>query len=191
MTPIIHLASSSPRRIQILEQFSLPFTQENPLFDEQSILWEGNPEEYAKNISEGKGGVASSHLPILSADTVVYKEKNVFGKPKDREDAYQMLCFLKGGWHSVFTAVTLTFAKKQTTIVQQTKVLFSNPTERQLQQALDALPWHDKAGAYLIQGSGAIMVQEIQGCYNNVIGLPIHAVQKLLATQGIDLWCNL
>lgn len=186
--PVLLLGSSSPRRIEILQYFTLPFEQASPPFDEGSVPFSGDPLAYVRELSEGKARSLSHELPILSADTIVYHGNRVYGKPTSREHALEMLQTLSGEWHSVFTALTLSLEGTLHTLVEETRVKFRSPTLEQLNSALDTLPWQDKAGSYLIQGSGSLMVERIDGCYYNVVGLPIGALATLLAKINIDLW---
>ncbi len=88
------LGSQSPRRKEILQSFSIPFTQASPPFDEEAVPFNGNPEDYVCTLSKGKGQSLLSQFPesvILTADTIVFREGKVYGKPKDKEDAFQTL----------------------------------------------------------------------------------------------------
>lgn len=189
--PVLLLGSSSPRRIEILRYFSLPFEQKSPPFAEESVPFSGDPEEYVRALSEGKARSLEHELPILTADTIVFHGGRVYGKPTSREHAREMLQTLSGEWHSVFTALTLSVGGELHTLVEETRVKFRKPTEEQLESALAILPLQDKAGAYMIQGGGSLMVERIDGCYYNVVGLPIGALATLLTKIDIDLWKQL
>lgn len=194
MTPII-LGSQSPRRREILSYFSLPFTVAKPDYDEEALPFEGDPVDYGAQLAIGKGAALLPLFPqaaILTADTLVFQEGVLFGKPRDRAEATAFLRQLAGKWHSVYTAVALHHAgtfKQQ--LVEETRVLFNTLSSEQIDRYLDAIPWHDKAGGYAIQLGGALLVRKIDGCFYNVMGLPINAVASLLATLGINLWHHL
>lgn len=180
------LGSKSPRRKEILQYFSIPFLCIAPSFDEEAVAYEGCPNEHAKRLSEGKNKAISSLHPeslIITADTVVAFEGKLFGKPKNLEEAKTFLKILTGNWHTVITAVTL----NGTTELEQTRVLFHKFTDREIALYLQSIQWEDKAGAYAIQGAGGLLVCRIEGCYTNVMGLPINTLQKLCKQVGIDL----
>lgn len=185
------LGSQSPRRYEILSYFSIPFEQISSTFDEDSIPFEGNPGEYAIKLAEGKALELSKRFPeatILTADTVVYKEGKVYGKPINEEDAFRILTELAGGWHSVFTAASIWNKGELSSGVEETKTLFNPLTPLQIKRYLQALHWADKAGGYSVQLAGSLIVKKIEGSFYNVMGLPIDTVSKLLLKTGIDLW---
>lgn len=185
------LGSQSPRRYEILNFFHLPFQQVSPQFDEDAVVFENNPEKYALTLAEGK---AHSLIPqfsssiILTADTVVYKNGIIYGKPKNSEEALQYLRELSGQWHQVWTGLTVYFQERYFYAAEKTDVLFNSLTEEQMQIYHKKLNFADKAGGYMIQGAGSLIVNRIAGCYYNVMGLPINALYKVLLPTGIDLW---
>lgn len=188
------LGSQSPRRREILDYFSLKYEQITPDFDEDQIIFEGDGAKYASKIALGKAESLSMLYPdaaILTADTVVYKDKNIYGKPKDNLDAFRMLSELSGSWHSVFTGVVLKYGAKTYVETEETKVLFNPLTPNQIDLYLNALHFADKAGGYAIQLAGSLIVRRIEGCYYNVMGLPINVVNNLLEKVGIRLWEHL
>lgn len=188
------LGSQSPRRKEILNYFSLPFEQISSSFDEESVPYQNDPSNYALSIAQGKADQLAELYPdaaILTADTVVHKDTKVYGKPADTNQARHMLKELAGGWHSVFTGVVLTYQQQFFSGIEETRVLFNPLTEEQINQYLEALHWADKAGGYAIQLAGSLMVRRIEGCYYNVMGLPINAVASLLQKVNISLWDHL
>lgn len=188
------LGSQSPRRREILDFFSIPYEQISSNFDEASVPFKGDPAQYAEEIATGKAATLSEMYPdatILTADTVVYKEGSCYGKPLDDQDAFRMLSELSGGWHSVFSAVVLKQGAWQKALVEETRVLFNDLTPDQIKTYLQALHWADKAGGYAIQLTGSLIVRRIEGCYYNVMGLPINSLRSLLENKGIDLWAYL
>lgn len=188
------LGSQSPRRKEILNYFSLPFEQISSNFDENSIPFKNNPANYALSIAEGKATALAMLYPdaaILTADTVVYKDGKSYGKPDDDKHAHHMLKELAGGWHSVFTGVVLVYQQQFFSGVEETKVLFNALTDKQIQQYMEALHWADKAGGYAIQLAGSLLVRKIDGCFYNVMGLPVNVVGELLQKVDINLWDHL
>jgi septum formation protein len=188
------LGSQSPRRKEILGFFSLPFAQKSPDFDEASVPFNGDPDSYVCTVAHGKALSLAEHYPhdlILTADTEVYREGKIFGKPKDETDAMRMLRELSGHWHSVHTGLTLRRGHVEYTACEETRVLFTLATDKQLQHYLKSVHSTDKAGGYAIQNNGSVIVQRIEGCYYNVMGMPIHTLCKLLHRFDIDLWEHL
>lgn len=185
------LGSQSPRRREILSYFSLPFEQVASQFDEESIKFEGNPQKYAAAISQGKAEALARRFPndiIITADTIVFREGKLYGKPRDMEEAIRSFSELVGRWHTVYTGVTTRSGSKVYQKTEATEVLFNPLTEQQIRQYLDHVEWSDKAGGYAIQMAGGLIVRKIHGCYYNVMGLPINTVEELLKNFGIELW---
>lgn len=189
--PRLILGSQSPRRKEILGFFSLPFESVTSDFDEDSIIFHGDPEKYVCEIASGKARTLSKQYPqdiILTADTTVYKDGKIYGKPKDPDDAFRALAELEGSYHSVFTGVALFYQENIWTNCEETRVLFNPLTPEEIREYHKKLHWSDKAGGYAIQMAGGLAVKRIEGCYYNVMGMPINTVRQLLLNVGIDLW---
>ena len=187
----IILGSQSPRRREIMSFFKLPFKQVSPSFDEEAVPFHGNPKDYAQLISSGKAHSLTQLYPdeiILTADTVVFQGGKIYGKPQNEEESFTHLKELVGKWHSVFTSVTIRHHQNEFHSVEETRVLFNQLTNQQIQAYHQALPCTDKAGGYMIQGAGSLIIKQIDGCYYNVMGLPVNALSHLLKKVGIDLW---
>lgn len=185
------LGSQSPRRRKILSYFSLPFEQVSSDFDETSISFKGNPEIYVQEIAKGKAKRLIEQFPevaILTADTIVYRHGKIYGKPSNESEAMMTLTELAGQWHSVFTAVVLCFQGKLNACTEETRVLFNDLTPKQIQTYHQKLNLYDKAGSYQLQMPGGLAISKIDGCYYNVVGLPINSVRSLLLKLDIDLW---
>ncbi len=185
------LGSQSPRRREILSYFSLPFVQISSDFDEESVFFQGDPIQYAQLLAQKKAQELSHRFPgdaILTADTVVYFQGKIFNKPKDEHEAKEMLSAFSGQWQQVFTGVTLQKDERVFSSYAETKILFHPLTDEQIRLYLHSTSFLDKAGGYAIQGKGSILVDRIEGCYYNVMGLPVQTVKKLLLNVGIDLW---
>ena len=187
----IILGSHSPRRKEILHYFSLPFTTQASHFDEESIPYEGNAQKLARDLALAKAQVLAqdfSDAIIITADTVVAIDQIVLAKPTSENEAKEMLTRLSGRWHSVFTAVVCFNEGKFFCEDEETKVLCNSLTPDELHRYMRAHAVADKAGSYAIQKSGSILVQKIEGCYYNVMGLPINALRRALKEVGINLW---
>ena len=187
----IVLGSQSPRRKEILEFFHLPFTVASSDFDESSIPFDSSPEEFVKTQAKEKALSLQSRYPqdlIITADTTVYLNNKLFQKPLHEEEAFSFLKELSGRTHAVCTAVAILYQGKLLSDVAVTKVTFHSLTDTQIRQYIVVTNPLDKAGAYGIQGLGSLIVSKIEGCYYNVVGLPIYTLYKLLKNFGIDLW---
>lgn len=188
------LGSSSPRRKEILSYFSYPFKQASPPFDEDSIPFVGDPVSYVTTLALEKGHSLKKAYPhdvILTADTVVFVEGDVLGKPKTEEEMVAMLTRLSSRWHSVYTAVAVISPKIVLSEYEETRVLFNTLTPDDIHRYMRSHSLFDKAGAYAIQSSGSLIVKRIEGCYYNVMGLPVNTLRKVLEQAGIDLWNHL
>lgn len=185
------LGSQSPRRKEILSYFALPFEQAKPQFDEESVPFNGDPRDYVCAISGGKSAELLQKFPdaiIITADTTVYREGKIYGKPVNAEEAFQYLSELVGQWHSVFTGVTVRRGNTVYHDAEETRVLFNPLTPEEIRHYHTKLHWSDKAGGYAIQMAGGLIVRKIDGCYYNVMGLPINTLRTLLQKFGIELW---
>ena len=185
------LGSQSPRRKEILSYFSLPFEQMSSDFDENSVVFKGNPSEYVCAISKGKAEALHRKHPqriILTADTTVYRLGKIYGKPLNEKQAIDSLTELAGQWHSVFTCVTLRRRHEEFSKAEETRVQFNPLTSQQIKEYHEKLHLYDKAGSYQLQMAGGLIVRKIEGCYYNVVGLPINTVRALLKNIGIELW---
>ena len=190
MQPII-LGSHSERRKEILSFFSLPFIQIASNFDESSIPFSGDPQHYAMTLALKKAEMLSEQFPdriILTADTVVYFNEKVYNKPVDKEHAHAMLKDLSGNWHSVITAVTVMQNASIVSDCEETKILMRPLSDEQIALYHSNCHFLDKAGGYAIQKGGSMIVSKIEGCYYNVMGLPVGTIRALLLSYGIDLW---
>lgn len=185
------LGSKSPRRKEILSFFNLPFVQASPNFDEKSVLYGRDPIKYVCALAEGKARALQSLYPddiILTADTIVYRSGKVYNKPQNEQEAFEILSQLVGKWHSVFTGVAVLTEGITHTGWEETRVLFNAMTEDEIRHYHRKIHWADKAGGYAIQMAGGLIVKKIDGCYYNVMGLPINTVHSLLKQCGIELW---
>lgn len=182
----IILASKSLRRQELLGKIVNDFKIVESNFDETTIKFNGNPEEYVKTLAFNKAKEVANKLEntsiIISADTVVVLENKILGKPKNKKDAECMLRSLSGNNHKVYTGVcvldTATNTLKQEAVL--TEVKFGKLTNKVIQEYIDTGDPMDKAGAYGIQGFAAVFVEKINGCYYNVMGLPLNVLYNML-----------
>jgi len=188
------LGSQSPRRKEILNFFAIPFVQIPSSFDEKNVPFKGDPAQYALELSSKKAQSLAEKFPndlIISADTVVFFEGNIYNKPRDEAEAFSMLQKFSGKWQQVYTAHTVQKNNEAYSGFEETKILFNPLTDEQIRLYHDKCPSLDKAGAYAIQQGGSILVSKIDGCYYNVMGLSVNTLRELLSKFDIDLWKHL
>ncbi|NLV35496.1 MAG: septum formation inhibitor Maf [Clostridiaceae bacterium] len=188
----IILASSSPRRRELLSQAGIPFTVRPADVDEGKADFSGSPEKNAEQLAFMKAldvakGVASGL--VLGADTIVVCDDEVFGKPIDEDDARRMLNRLNAREHLVITGIALLDAAKGSAMIghETTKVRFARLTRSEIEGYISSGEPFDKAGSYAVQGKGALLVDGIEGCYTNVVGLPLRKLFNFLKEYGIDV----
>jgi len=186
------LASASPRRRELLTQIGVSFVVE--VSDVEEVIDSSlSPELQVQSLARQKAeAVASNHTDgiVLGADTIVVADGKILGKPHDETEAKTMLASLSGGWHQVMTAIAFVDAgnKNTWTSTEITNVKFRNLTDDDIAAYVATGESMDKAGAYGIQGYGALLVERIEGCYNNVVGLPLQQVASGLRNWGINLY---
>ena len=182
------LASSSPRRQELLREIGIPFQVHAANINEDQIAGE-DAREYALRLAREKAQTVAARYPqsyVLGADTIVVVDGEVLGKPKDHADAARMLRKLSGRSHEVTTAVSLVAPGARTeTRACTTKVCFRKLTEDEIQQYVASGEPMDKAGAYAIQGGASRWTDRIEGEWSNVVGLPLSLVTDLLRTYGL------
>ncbi|HCW53690.1 MAG TPA: septum formation inhibitor Maf [Clostridium sp.] len=182
----IILASASERRQELLSRVFEKFDIMVSDFDESTVVFNNDVAEYVKEISNGKALEVKERITddaiIISADTVVTFNGKILGKPKDKNEAFQMLKSLQGGSHIVYTGITVINTKKD--IVKQesvaTEVTFSKISDDEIKKYIETGEPLDKAGAYGIQGKGGVFVEKINGCYYNVVGLPLNRLKAII-----------
>ncbi|HUD01706.1 MAG TPA: Maf family nucleotide pyrophosphatase [Rhabdochlamydiaceae bacterium] len=187
----IILGSQSPRRREIMSYFSLPFVQVASDFDEESIPYQGNPAKHAMLLSQKKAETLAVRFPqevILTADSVVSCNGKLYNKPRDEHEAAEFLRTFSETWQEVTTGVTVRRGPEVHTSFEETRLIFHKLTDDQIKKFHNHIYFLDKAGGYAIEKSANLIVSRIEGCYYNVVGLPINTVQRLLLKLGIDLW---
>ena len=183
---MIILASSSPRRRELLSMIGLQFAIETS--GEEEIQPHGlAPADYVKTLALQKAQPVADLHPqdcVIGADTIVYLEGDILGKPHTPEVAQAYLTRMQGKSHVVFTGVAVLKGGKADVRHCETKVTFAPMTQREIEAYVATGEPLDKAGAYGVQGPGAIFVERVEGNYFNVIGLPLPLLYKMLIEAG-------
>lgn len=186
------LASASPRRKEILENLGLKFSVITSDADESSDITD--PEALTKELAKRKGLAVYELLlkkgeltdtVIISADTVVYCDGEILGKPHDKNDAERMIRMLSGKAHTVTSGVALIYNGKTYSAAATTKVFFDELDENFINDYINSDEPYDKAGSYAIQGKAAPVISKIDGCYFNVVGLPVNCLCRLAKENDI------
>ncbi len=184
------LASASPRRQELLQQIGIKF-QVIPSHCEEIMDSKMKPDELVmKNALLKARDVARQSLAldvVLGADTVVAVDQKIFGKPVDAAQAKYMLSMLAGNCHDVYTGLALVYNGKAYCDFAKTTVKFLPMSEAEIADYVATGEPLDKAGAYGIQGQAALYVEDIQGCYFNIVGLPLFLLKKMADKAGIKL----
>ena len=183
------LASSSPRRAEILRDAGYHFTALSSAVDETPFPDE-SPQDLVLRLAQAKAELAAARAVgpaiLIAADTEVVLDGHIFGKPRSSDDARRMLEKLSGRTHSVLTGVCLIRLPdaERVSFVETTLVQFAALTDEEITRYLATGEPHDKAGAYAIQGYAARYIPRIEGCYFNVVGLPLARLQQALTELG-------
>lgn len=181
------LASASPRRQELLKQIGISplvhpssFAEADGTANEAQAIALGNALGKCKAVVSEVG----DKLPVIAADTIVVIDNVILGKPKDADNAREMLRQLSGRTHQVMTGVAVSYKGQLLTDVCVTNVSFRQLSTEEIEKYVATGEPLDKAGAYGIQGKGAILVEKIEGCYNNVVGLPLTMLYLMLKKLG-------
>jgi septum formation protein len=190
MTAQIILASASPRRKELLDQIKVTY-RACPVDLDETPLPNEKPVDYVLRLAAAKSAACVAQLgdslPVLAADTAVFLDGVIMGKPKDREDALAMLRLLSGKMHRVYSAISLR-GREHGQAVSVTEVTFRLLTEGEIAAYWQSGEPVDKAGSYAIQGLGGVFVESISGSFSGVVGLPLFETAELLSRQGIELF---
>jgi septum formation protein len=182
------LASSSPRRYELLSLTLLPFETYPSTLEEKMDL-SLSPSHLVESLAEQKASDVFSQKPnhvVLGADTIVSFKNNRLGKPQDKDEAAAMLRMLSGQTHEVYTGVCIMDEGKKEIFSVKTSVTFYTLDEEMISWYIGTGEPFDKAGSYGIQGSGSLLVEKIHGDYFNVVGLPISKVMRSLMDFGFS-----
>ena len=180
------LASASERRKDLLSRIVSNFEVKISNFDEEKVEVSTNIENYVKTLAEGKAKDVALNCDndsiIIGADTIVVIGDNILGKPKDKNHAFQMLKLLSNNVHRVYSGVAV--INNQKNIMKSeclyTEVYFSEISDDEIWRYIESGECLDKAGAYGIQGYGGVFAEKINGCYYNVVGLPLNLLSKMI-----------
>ena len=200
MPDFVYLASQSPRRRQLLEQFGVPYELLLPDDSEDAealevALKNEAPSAYVVRVSGLKLGAAVARIqrrklklaPILCSDTTVALGRTIYGKPDDAADAKRMLTELAGRTHRVLTAVAIQSGRNRFEALSTSKVTFETMTSKQINAYVATGEPLGKAGAYAVQGRAAVHITRIDGSYSGIMGLPIRETALLLKAAGLKI----
>ena len=187
----IYLASTSPRRVELLRSLGLEFSV-LPVEVSESYSTEESPRLYVQRMARQKALQGAEGLTeglVIAADTVVVIDDMVLGKPQTRDDAARMLRLLQGRVHRVISGVALYCARTHRclTAAEETEVKFAAMTDQEVQWYISTGEPLDKAGAYGVQGKGAVFIEWVRGSYSNVVGLPLRLLYLLAKQLGYPL----
>ena len=194
MEPII-LASSSPRRQEILKMLKIPYRVIMPNIDE-TISTMLSHDEIPELLAREKVLAVIRSLPVgqeipwvLGADTIISFNGKLYGKPQDQDEAFTFLKDFQGNTHTILTALVLYNGKTHSTTSKlcKTKVTFSPMTDEEIQWYVDTGEWHGAAGGYRIQSLASMFINHIDGSYSGAIGLPISELYDILTEQGYKI----
>jgi septum formation protein len=186
------LASASPRRQELLRQIGLPYVVVVPSVDETPRS--GEPaDDFVTRLAldkacQGKSLAAErglATLPVLGADTCIVLDREILGKPLDRDDGIAMLQRLAGRSHEVLTGIAVVRQEIQHVAISRNKVTFGPMSDREITAYWDTGEPADKAGAYALQGKAAAYIERIEGSYSAIVGLPLFELTQILKTLGI------
>lgn len=188
--PVLRLASASPRRRQLLELIGVPHVVTPADIDETRGASETGPAYVLRLAGEKAAAIRKLHadLPVLAADTTVDVGGEILEKPLSEDDAIRMLTLLSGREHQVHTGLCAISGKPPTSLVASTEVRFRRISPREMRAYWASGEPQGKAGAYAIQGLGAVFVAGISGSYTGVMGLPLFETAAMLRAAGIAVW---
>jgi septum formation protein len=187
------LASASPRRKQMLKELGMRFSVVHTSAEEPPHVRGEAPSAYVQKNAELKARIAARAIKdafVIGADTVVVYRGRVLGKPLTLQHAFDYMHLLNGRTHAVYTGLCIVDTSDNSVLraYEKTKVVFRKLTENEIRQYVSRINPLDKAGAYAVQGEGALIVESIAGCYYNVVGFPIARLEQMLLHKGVSLF---
>jgi len=189
-SPLVCLASVSPRRRELLAQIGVPHIVVGADIDETVQIGEA-PRDYVVRMARQKALTVRERgesLPVLAADTTVVLDDVIYGKPRDREDGLAMLGRLSGRTHAVLTAVALADSHGVAVQLSVSTVRFRDLSSQECAEYWETGEPRDKAGGYAVQGAAAVFIESLSGSYSGVMGLPLFETAGLLRAAGIPYW---
>ena len=188
----IVLASASPRRRELVEMLGFRDLVILPAVGEEYVDLTQPPHEIVRQLAMNKAVEVSlkceGHPLIVAADTIVWYNNKVYGKPEDEEDAFRMLRSLSGHTHSVFTGVAVLHNGQMDLRSDESRVTFREMSDEEIRGYIATGEPMDKAGAYGAQGKGAVFVEHLDGDFFNVMGLPLCTLAQMLKQQGVEVF---
>jgi septum formation protein len=189
-SPLICLASVSPRRRELLAQIGVPHIVVGADIDETTQIGEA-PRDYVLRMARQKALTVRERgesLPVLAADTTVVLDDVIYGKPRDRADGLAMLGRLSGRTHAVMTAVALADSRGVAVQLSVSTVRFRDLSSQECAEYWETGEPRDKAGGYAVQGAAAVFIESLSGSYSGVMGLPLFETAGLLRAAGVPYW---
>jgi septum formation protein len=185
------LASASPRRRILLEQIGFD-CEVRPVHVDESRLQGESAQRYVRRLAldKAQAGTGDGRRAVLGADTAVVLGESILGKPTGRSHALEMLGVLSGREHTVLTAVALVAGGRHRAALSVSRVVFRETTHDEREWYWSTGECEGKAGAYAIQGLGALFVRELSGSYSGVVGLPLYETGRLLVEAGLVPWAG-
>ena len=189
-SPVLCLASVSPRRRELLAQIGVPHVVVGADIDETAQAGEA-PRDYVLRMARQKALTVrerGERLPVLAADTTVVLDEVIYGKPRDREDGIAMLERLSGRTHEVLTAVAVADSRGVALRLSVSTVRFRGLSPQECAAYWETGEPRDKAGGYAVQGAAAVFIESLNGSYSGVMGLPLFETAELLRAAGVPYW---
>lgn len=191
---VLVLASASPRRRELLHQLGVPHRVHPANLDEARLTGESVAacvQRLALAKAQQVHAIVADGLPVLAADTVVVRDQQMLGKPRDRDEALDMLRRLSGRSHQVLTAVAVCSTRGIEARLSSSTVRFRDLSAAECERYWRSGEPCDKAGAYAVQGLAAAFIAELQGSYSGVMGLPLFETAELLQRAAVPIWSGL
>ncbi|HHE04936.1 MAG TPA: septum formation protein Maf [candidate division WOR-3 bacterium] len=184
----VMLASGSPRRINILKKLGVDFVVRKVNIDEK--IFESPDYTVIYNAQKKVEEASKEMMPediVIGFDTIVYLNRKIIGKPRDREEAFKILSKLSGKTHKVFTGIAIKYNMDLISDFDVSSVTFKKLMDTEILEYINSGEPFDKAGAYGVQGKAVSFIEKIEGSYTNVVGLPVEKLQNLLGKLGVHI----
>lgn len=184
----IILASGSPRRREMMQMLEMPF--DVIVSNSEEVMDESLPlQERIIDVARQKAQAVFEEHPdaiVIGCDTVVVAQGEIFGKPKDKDQAREMFEAMRGTYHTVLSGVCIMSAEETYSFADETEVHFNQMSDQEIEEYISTDEPYDKAGGYAIQGRSGVFIREIRGSYYNVVGLPIDRIYGYLKNKLIE-----